>query len=101
VLGDRGDRVTRRTTAGDVVGVAAVAAVAPYEHARALVEARGEAGRACRLVPLMADGLTYASSVVMLDCAPECAGAPYLPGGCQIWDLRDAHHQAAHGLGMA
>ena len=38
------DRVIRWTTAGAVVGVAAVAAVASYEHAYALVRAHGEAG---------------------------------------------------------
>jgi hypothetical protein len=38
------DRVIRWTTAGAVVGVAAVAAVASYEHAYALARAHGEAG---------------------------------------------------------
>ena len=63
------DRVIRWTTAGAVVGVAAVAAVASYEHAYALVRARGEAGWTGRLVPLTVDGLIYASSMVMLDSA--------------------------------
>jgi hypothetical protein len=39
-----------------VVGVAAVAAVASYEHAYALVQAHGEAGWTGRLVPLTVDG---------------------------------------------
>jgi hypothetical protein len=52
-----------------VVGVAAVAAVASYEHAYALVRAHGEAGWTGRLVPLTVDGLIYASSMVMLDSA--------------------------------
>ena len=63
------DRIIRWTTAGAVVGVAAVAAVASYEHAYALVRAHGEAGWTGRLVPLTVDGLIYASSMVMLDSA--------------------------------
>ena len=63
------DRVIRWTTAGAVVGVAAVAAVASYEHAYALVRAHGEAGWTGHLVPLTLDGLIYASSMVMLDSA--------------------------------
>jgi hypothetical protein len=57
------------STAGAVVGVAAVASVALYEHAYALVRAHGEAGWTGRLVPLTVDGLIYASSMVMLDSA--------------------------------
>lgn len=64
------DRVIRWSTALAVVGVAAVAAVASYEHAYALVEAHGEAGWAGRLVPLTVDGLVYASSMVMLGHGP-------------------------------
>ena len=63
------DRVIRWTTAAAVIGVAAVAAVASYEHAYDLVRAHGEAGWTARLVPLTVDGLIYASSMVMLDCA--------------------------------
>ena len=54
------DRIIRWTTAGAVIGVAAVAAVASYEHAYALVQAHGEAGWTGRLVPLTVDGLIYA-----------------------------------------
>jgi hypothetical protein len=39
------DRVIRWSTAGVVIGVAAVAAAASYEHAYDLVRAHGEAGR--------------------------------------------------------
>jgi hypothetical protein len=39
------DRVIRWSTAGVVIGVAAVAAAASYEHACDLVRAHGEAGR--------------------------------------------------------
>jgi hypothetical protein len=46
------DRVIRWTTAGAALGVAAVAAVASYEHSYALVRAHGEAGWTGRLVPL-------------------------------------------------
>jgi hypothetical protein len=38
------DRIIRWSTAAAVVGVAAVAAVASYEHAYALIRAHGEAG---------------------------------------------------------
>jgi hypothetical protein len=59
-----------------MVGVAAVAAVASYEHAYALVRAHGEAGWTGRLVPLTVDGLIYASSMVMLDSpAPQDTGS--------------------------
>ena len=51
-----GEHVIKWSTAGTVVGVAAVAAVASYEHAYALVQAYGEAGWTGRLVPLTVDG---------------------------------------------
>jgi hypothetical protein len=70
------DRIFRWTTAGAVVGVAAVAAVASYEHAYALVRAHGEAGWTGRLIPLTVDGLIYASSMVMLDSARRRVGVP-------------------------
>jgi hypothetical protein len=57
-------QVIRWSTAGAVVGVAAVAAVASYEHAYALVRAYGETGWIGRLVPLTVDGLVYASSML-------------------------------------
>jgi hypothetical protein len=72
------DRVIRWTTAGAVIGVAAVAAVASYEHAYALVRAHGEAGWTARLVPLTLDGLVYASSMVMLDCVRRKVPVPVL-----------------------
>jgi Protein of unknown function (DUF2637) len=50
------DRVIRWSTALVVLGVAAVAAVASYEHAYDLVRVHGEAGWAPRLVPLTVDG---------------------------------------------
>jgi hypothetical protein len=50
------DRVIRWTTAGAVLGVAAVAAVASYEHAYALMRSHREAGWTARLVPLTVDG---------------------------------------------
>jgi hypothetical protein len=58
-------------------GVAAVAAVAFYEHAYALVRAHGEAGRTARLVPLTVDELIHASSMVM-----PGLGAPQNAGPC-------------------
>src|ERR1700721_3802071 len=72
------DRIIRWTTAGAVVGVAAVAAVASYEHASALVRAHGESGWTGRLIPLTVDGLIYASSMVMLDSARRGVRVPAL-----------------------
>jgi hypothetical protein len=66
------------STAGVVVGVAAVAAVASYEHAYALVRVHGEEGWTGRLVPLTVDGLIYASSMVMLDSARRKTPVPAL-----------------------
>jgi hypothetical protein len=70
------DRVIRWTTAGAVVGVAAIAAVVSYEHAGDLVQAHGETGWTARLIPLTVDGLIYASSMVMLDSARRGARVP-------------------------
>jgi hypothetical protein len=72
------DRIIRWSTAGAVIGVAAVAAVASCEHAYDLVRAHGEAGWTARLVPLTMDGLIYASSMVMLDSARRKAPVPAL-----------------------
>src|SRR5580693_5340343 len=72
------DRIIRWTTAGAVIGVAAVAAAASYEHAYALVRAHGEAGWTGRVVPLTVDGLIYASSMVMLDSARRKVPVPAL-----------------------
>jgi hypothetical protein len=94
------DRVIRWTTAGAVVGVAAVAAVASYEHAYALVQAHGEAGWSGRLVPLTVDGLIYASSMVMLDSARRKVPVPPLARwllGLGIAATLAAN--VAHGLG--
>ena len=94
------DRVTRWTTAGAVAGVAAVAAVASYEHAYALVGARGEARWTGRLVPLTVDGLIYASSMVMLDSARRKVRVPPLARwllGLGIAATLAAN--VAHGLG--
>jgi hypothetical protein len=60
---DGADRVIKWPTAGAVLGVAAVASVATYEHAYALVQAHGETGWTGRLVSLTLDGLIYASSI--------------------------------------
>ena len=72
------DRVIKWSTAGAVLGVAAVASVASYEHAYALVQAHGEAGWTGRLVPLTLDGLIYASSMVMLDSGRRKTSVPAL-----------------------
>jgi hypothetical protein len=97
------DRVIRWTTAVTVIGVAAVAAAAPYEHAYALVRAHGEAGWTARLVPLTVDGLIYASSMVMLDCArrkaPVPARACWLLGlGNTATLAANVAHVLGHGL---
>ena len=94
------DRVISWTTAGAVIGVAAVAAVASYEHAYALVRAHGEAGWTARLVPLTVDGLICASSMVMLDSARRKVPVPALARwllGLGIAATLAAN--VAHGLG--
>jgi hypothetical protein len=94
------DRVIRWTTALAVVGVAAVAAVASYEHAYALVRAHGETGWTGRMVPLTVDGLIYASSMVMLDSARRKTRVPVLARwllGLGIAATLAAN--VAHGLG--
>jgi hypothetical protein len=94
------DRIIRWTTAGAVVGVAAVAAVASYEHAYALVRAHGESGWTGRLIPLTVDGLIYASSTVLLDSARRHVRVPALARwllGLGIVATLAAN--VAHGLG--
>jgi hypothetical protein len=88
------------STAGVVVGVAAVAAVVSYEHASALVRAHGESGRTARLIPLTVDGLIYASSMAMLDSARRGVEVPALARwllGLGIAATLAAN--VAHGLG--
>ena len=58
------EHVIRWSTAGAVLGVAAVAAVASYEHAYDRVRMHGESGWTAHMVPLTVDGLIYASSMV-------------------------------------
>jgi Protein of unknown function (DUF2637) len=72
------ENTIRWSTAGAVLGVAAVAAVASYEHAYDLVRAHGETGVIARMVPLTVDGLIYASSMVMLDSALRKTPVPVL-----------------------
>jgi Protein of unknown function (DUF2637) len=72
------DPVIRWSTAVAVLGVAAVAAVASYEHAYDLVRAHGESGWTAHIIPLTVDGLTYASSMVMLDSARRKTPVPAL-----------------------
>src|ERR1700743_1913328 len=79
------ERVIRWTTALAVVGVAAVAAVASYEHAYALVRAHGEVGWTGRLVPLTVDGLIYARSMVLRDSAGGSCRFRRWRGGCLAW----------------
>ena len=81
-------QIIRWSTAGAVIGVAAVAAVASCEHAYALVRAHGETGWIGRLVPLTVDGLIYASSMVLLDAARREVRVPALAGGCSAWASR-------------
>lgn len=61
-----------------MLGVAAVAAVASYEHASTLVRAHDESGWTGRLIPLKVDGLIYASLMVMLDSARRRVRVPAL-----------------------
>ena len=94
------EQVIRWSTACAVVGVAAVAASASYEHAYELVRAHGESGWTARLVPLTVDGLIYASSMVMLDAARRRTPVPALARwllGLGIAATLGAN--VAHGLG--
>jgi Protein of unknown function (DUF2637) len=72
-----GEWVIRWSTALAMLGVAAVAAVASYERAYALVRAHGERGWTTHLVPLKVDGLIYASSMVMLDSIHRKTQVPH------------------------
>jgi hypothetical protein len=94
------DRIIRWSTALAVLGVAAVAAVASYEHAYDLVSAHGESGWTAHMVPLTVDGLIYASSMVMLDSARRKVPVPGLARcllGLGIAATLAAN--VAHGLG--
>jgi hypothetical protein len=94
------DRIIKWSTAWAVLGVAAVAAVASYEHAYDLVRAHGESGWTARMVPLTVDGLIYASSMVMLDSARRKTPVPALARwllGLGIAATLGAN--VAHGLG--
>jgi hypothetical protein len=55
----------RRITTGAVLSVALVAAIASYEHMRALAEVAGEGWRSW-LLPISVDGLAVAASMTML-----------------------------------
>lgn len=72
------DTIIRWSTAGAVLGVAAVASVASYEHAYDLVRMHGESGWTARMIPLTVDGLIYASSMVMLDSTRRKTPIPAL-----------------------
>jgi hypothetical protein len=69
----------QRVTTGAVLAVALVAAVASYEHMRALAGLAGEGWRAW-LLPLSVDGLAVAASMTML--VRRRAG---LPAGGLAW----------------
>ena len=104
--GERREPVIRWSTAVAVLGVAAVAAVAPYEHAYDLVRAHDEAGWTARMVPLTVDGLIYASSMVMLDSVrrtmPVPALARWLLGlGIAATLAANVAHGLGHGLASA
>lgn len=73
-----------------VLGVAAVAAVASYEHAYDLVWVHGETGWTARLIPPTVDGLIYVSSMVMLDSARRQGASRFRRwhGGCSAWASR-------------
>jgi hypothetical protein len=66
------DRVIRWTTAGAVLGVAAVAAVASYEHAYALVRVHGEAGWTAGGVRRGGGGSPAARALRIVSAAVRC-----------------------------
>jgi hypothetical protein len=77
------DRIIRWSTALAVLGVAAVAAVASYEHAYDLVRAHGETGWIAHMIPLTVDGLVYANHSFRSDAGRRCR---YIRGdGHRAW----------------
>jgi hypothetical protein len=97
------DKAIRWSTAAAVIGVAAVAAVASYEHAYGLVHAHGETGWTAHLIPLTVDGLIWASSMVMLDSVrrgvPVPSLARWLLGlGIAVTLAANVAHGLGHGL---
>jgi hypothetical protein len=68
----------RRVTTTAVLAVALVAAVASYEHMRALAAVAGEGSRSW-LLPLSVDGLAVAASMTMLVCRRAGQPAGTLP----------------------
>lgn len=98
-----GARVIRWSTALAVLGVAAVAAAASYEHAYDLVRAHGKSGWTARMVPLTIDELIYASSMVMLDSVRRNAPVPLLARwllglGIAATLAANVTHGMGHGL---
>jgi Arc/MetJ family transcription regulator len=92
------EHATRWSTAG----AAAVATVASYEHAYALVRAHGEAGWTGRLVSLTVDALIYAGSMALLDVARRKTSVPELARSLLGLDIAATlAANAAHGLGTA
>jgi hypothetical protein len=69
----------QRVTTAAVLSVALVAAIASYEHMRALAEVAGEGWRSW-LLPVSVDGLAVAASMTML--VRRRAG---LPAGALTW----------------
>lgn len=96
------DRIIRWSTAFAVLGVAAVAAVASYEHAYDLVRAHGESGWTARMVPLTVDGLIYASSMAMLSAVRSKTKVPALARSLLgLGIVATLAANIAHGLGRA
>jgi len=73
-----GEKAIRRSTVAAVVLVAAVAAVASYEHAYTVIAGHGEHGTVARIYPLTIDGLIYAASMVLMSAARRGVPAPAL-----------------------
>jgi Protein of unknown function (DUF2637) len=73
-----GDRLIRLATALVVTAVAAFAAVVSYSHIYDLGRFHGQAGTAARMLPLSADGLILAASLVLLHEARHSRPAPLL-----------------------
>ena len=97
------DRVIKPATAGAAAGIAAMA---PHEHACALVRAHGQASRTQRPVSLTIDGLIHATSIVMPGSArrkaPVPAPARWLPGlGITATLAASMAHRPGNGLAGA
>ncbi|MFC7382840.1 DUF2637 domain-containing protein [Sphaerisporangium rhizosphaerae] len=99
----RADAWIRWSTAAVVTLLAVVAGIVSYRHALEVVRLHGEDGFTAYLVPATVDGLIYASSMVLLDCARRAVRVPALARvslglGILATLAANVAHGAAHGV---